>query len=580
MSFARRRARWFALLVGLLLVASTLAEWGRAAAAGDVTFQLARELKKTDVVYVLTHDAEAKQLGLNDTEWKMFMTGRLAADPPQRTTEDEPLFHQAFDPSTTVSDELLPGFAALNAINGIDQIPRGQLVEVLVREPEKYQSEMKLAAESIEAIMGGAILGGLYGILKERALDQFKEDLARHSLNSIYGAYRDARLEHRLPPEHAFAAVEEMGTGLSEARDPRFKLEWQWAWGSFHDLMEKFGLPADAASVNRGMTHYFEKRFQQSAYQVVTMEAAVEDLVREGLAKAKRDTVKELNYRARQRLQRWHEQMRAWGNRAAELANYPNCKYDEAVELVEKVKKANPEHPWLADNEKLIRESQKDAELSRRRVGDAQLASSRGDFAAARGLLDKVKQDGTLCDLVLAETELDKVKDAEREARQRNPSLARTPPPEEERPRDTEAEARKAQDRVADSIVTGAAAPPPPVREEPPAPKPGDSAACRQIREQGCIMAYPGMEHFPYFVVVQLGPGDAGGCVMVTFYPGGTPDQARQTAETAIRMAGSQLATPMKIVYGPANYQAVMDYARRLCREKSGTDKVVQMRPR
>jgi hypothetical protein len=118
------------------------------------------------------------------------------------------------------------------------------------------------------------------------------------------------------------------------------------------------------------------------------------------------------------------------------------------------------------------------------------------------------------------------------------------------------------------------------VREEPPAPKPGDSAACRQIREQGCIMAYPGMEHFPYFVVVQLGPGDAGGCVMVTFYPGGTPDQARQTAETAIRMAGSQLATPMKIVYGPANYQAVMDYARRLCREKSGTDKVVQMRPR
>ena len=151
-----------------------IAGWGSAAAAEDVTFRLARELKKPDVVYVLTNDAEAKQLGLNDTDWRMFLTGRLAADPPGRTAEEEPLFHQAFDPSTTVSDELLPGFAALNAINEIDQIPRGQLVEVLVREPEKFDSEMKLAAESIETMMGGAILGGLYGILKERAFDQFK----------------------------------------------------------------------------------------------------------------------------------------------------------------------------------------------------------------------------------------------------------------------------------------------------------------------------------------------------------------------------------------------------------------------
>ena len=569
------------LLIGLLLVAAVLSERGRAIPAEDVTFQLARSLKKPDVVYVLTNDSQAKQLGLSDTDWKMFMTGRLAADPPQRTAEEEPLFHQAFDPTTTVSDELLPGFAALNAISEIDQIPRGQLVETLVREPDKFQSEMKLAAESIETIMGGGILGGLYNILKERTLDRFKEDLAQHSLNSIYGAYRDARLEHRLPPEHAFAAVEEMGTGLSEEGGPRFKVEWQWAWGSFHDLIEKFGLPADAASVNRGMTQYFEKRFQQSAYQVVTMDEAVEDLVREALAKAKRETVKELNYRARQRLQRWHEQIRAWGNRAAELANYPNCKYDEAAELVEKVKRANPDHPWLQDNESLIRDSKKDADVSQQRVRDAQLASSRGNFPQARALLEKAKQDGTMCDLVLAENELDKVKDAEREARDRNPSLAGNDPPrEEERPRDEKKEAKEAQDRISDSIVTGAAAPPPPVRQEPPAPTAGDSPACRQIREQGCMMMFPGMEHFAYFVVVQLGPADAGGCVMVTFYPGATPDQARQAAETALRMGGNQVPVPMKIVYGPANYQAVMDYARRLCREKSGTDKVIQPRMR
>lgn len=568
------------VLAGLLVVAAVLSERGRAVAAEDVTFQLARSLKKPDVVYVLTNDAQAKQLGLNDTDWKMFMTGRLAAEPPQRTAEEEPLFHQAFDPSTTVSDELLPGFAALNAISEIDQIPRGQLVETLVREPEKFQSEMKLAAESIETIMGGGILGGLYNILKERAFDQFKEDLAQHSLNSIYGAYRDARLEHRLPPEHAFAAVEEMGTGLSEESNPRFKVEWQWAWGSFHDLIEKFGLPADAASVNRGMMHYFEKRFQQSAYQVVTMDEAVEDLVREALAKAKRETVKELNYRARQRLQRWHEQIRAWGNRAAEVANYPTCKYDEAVELVEKVKRANPEHPWLKDNESLIRDSKKDAELSQQRVRDAQLASSRGDFPQARALLEKVKQDGTMCDLVLAENEFDKVKEAEREARDRNPSLARTTPEPEEKPRDEKKEAEKVLDKAAGSVVTGTAAPPPPVREEPVVPKPGESAACRQIREQGCLALFPGMEQFAYFMVVQMGPADAGGCVMTAFYPGMTPDQAKQAAEMALRYGGQQTPVPMKVVYGPASYQAAVDYARRLCREKSGTDKVIQMRPR
>jgi len=273
------------LLAGFLLVSAVLPQPATAAPpAEDVTFQLAKTLKKPDVVYVLTNDAEAKQLRLSDADWKMFMTGRLVADPPRRTTEEGPLFHQAFDSSTTVSDDLLPGFAVLNAISEVDQIPRGQLVEVLVREPEKFQSEMKLAAESIETMMGGGIFSGLYGILKERALDQFKEDLAQHSLNSVYGAYRDARLSQRLSPEQAFSAVEEMGTGLSEQGGPRFKLEWQWAWGNLHDLAEKFGLGADAASVNRAMAQYFEKRFQQSAYQIVTMEQVVEDLVRAQLA--------------------------------------------------------------------------------------------------------------------------------------------------------------------------------------------------------------------------------------------------------------------------------------------------------
>ena len=347
--FQQNRGLFVLLGVGCLLAAAfgflLLAD--RALAAGDVTFELAKTLKKPDVVYVLTHDRVAKQLGLDDSEWKMFMTGRLAADPPQRAAEEEPLFHQAFDPSNTVSDELLPGFAALNAIHSVDEIPSGKMVEVLVNEPEKFQSEMKLAAEAIQSIMGGEILGGLYGILKERVFDQLKEDAARHSFNSIYAAYRDARAEHRLPPADAFAAVEEMGTGLSERADPRFKLEWQWAWGQFHDVMEKLGLPADAASVDRALQHYFEKRYQQSAYQSVEMEDAVEDLVREPLAKAKADLVKELNYRARRRLQMWHEQVKTWGNRAAELANYPNCKYDDAALLVDKIRRANPEHPWL-----------------------------------------------------------------------------------------------------------------------------------------------------------------------------------------------------------------------------------------
>jgi hypothetical protein len=576
----------FFLLAGLLAVTAVLSERGTAAApAGDATFQLAKALKKPDVMYVLTRDAEARQLGLSDADWKMFMTGRLAADPPRRTAEEEPLFHQAFDPSTTVSDELLPGFAALNAISEVDQIPRGQLVEVLVREPEKYQSEMKLAAESVEAIMGGGIFKGLYGILKERALDRFKEDLAQHSLNTIYGAYRDARLTQRLSSEEAFSSVQEMGTGLSDQGSPRFKLEWQWAWGSFHDLLEKFGLPSDAASVNRAMQHYFDKRFQRSAFQSVTMEDAVEDMVREPLAEAKTRVVKELNYRVRQRLQGWHEQIRDWGNRAAELSNYPTCKYDEAAELAEKVKRASPDHPWLKANERLIRDSQKDAALSQQRLRDARLAASRDDFQQARALLEEVKQDGTMCDLVLAEKELDKMKDAERAASDRRPSLRSSPSAEpgttEE---DAKAEAKKrAKERVmqkaTDSVVTGTSAPPPPTQQESDALKPGDSPACRQIRTNGCLALFPGMENFAYFMVVQMGPADAGGCVQVAFYPGMTPDQARQTADAALRYS-TRSPVPMKAVYGPASYQSAVDYARRLCREKSGTDKTIQQQMR
>lgn len=563
-------------LLACLLAVTVMSE--PAASAPDVTFEISKTLKKPDVVYVLTNDAEAKQLRLSDAEWKMFMSGRLAAEPPRRTAEEQPLFHQAFDPSTTVSDELLPGFAVLNAIGEVDQIPRGQLVEVLVREPEKYQSEMKLAAESIETIMGGGIFSGLYGILKERALDQFKEDLAQHSLNSIYGAYRDARLTQRLSPEEAFSSVEEMGTGLSEQSRARFKLEWQWAWGSFHDLGEKFGLPSDAASVNRALGGYFEKRFQKSAYQSVTMEQAVEDLVRAQLATAKTDLVKELNYRAKQRLQPWHQQIRDWGNRAAELANYPTCKYDEAAVLVEKVKRASPEHPWLKDNERIILDSKKDAAISQQRVRDARAATSRGQYAHARVLLEQVKKDGTMCDLVLAENELDKVKDAERAASDRQPSL-RPAPAREESAAAEQRDRERAVERATGSIVTGTSAPPPPTRQEPVAPQPGDSAACRQIRQQGCIAMFPGMENFAYFIVVQMGPADAGGCVQFSFYPGTTPDQARQTASAALSYS-ARSPVPMKVVYGPAAYSAAVDYARRQCREKSGTDKVIQMQAR
>jgi len=573
-------------LTGLLAVCTLLPQRGSAAAqTEDATFQIARTLKKPDVVYVLTNDAEARQLKLSDADWKMFMSGRLAADPPRRTAEEQPLFHQAFDPSTTVSDELLPGFAALNAISEVDQIPRGQLVEVLVREPEKYQSEMKLAAESIETLMGGGVFSGLYGILKERALDQFKEDLAQHSLNSIYGAYRDARLTQRLSSEDAFSAVEEMGTGLSEQGNPRFKLEWQWAWGSFHDLLETFSLPSDAAQVNRVMMRYFEKRYQQSAYQTVTMEQVVEDLVRESLAEVKTKVVKELNYRVRQRLQPWHEQVRGWGNRAAEMANYPTCKYDQAAALAEKVKRASPDHPWLKANERIILDSQKDAALSQQRVRDARTSTSSGDFQQARVLLEKVKQDGTMCDLVLAENELDKVKDAERTARDRHPSLHPSPSAEPAGAREEPSAAAEKQEReralekAAGSIVTGTSAPPPPTRQEPAAAPPGDSAACRQIRERGCLAMFPGMENFAYFMVVQMGPADAGGCVQVSFYPGMTPDQARQTADAALRYS-AQSPVPMKVVYGPASYNAAVDYARRLCREKSGTEKAMQMQPR
>ena len=571
-------------LTGFVLSALLPQTGSAAAPAGDVTFQLAKALKKPDVVYVLSNDAEAKQLRLSDADWKMFMTGRLAAEPPRRTTEQEPLFHQAFDPSATVSDELLPGFAALNAINELDQIPRGQLVEVLVREPEKYQDEMQLAAEAIKSFMSGGIFDGLHEILKKRALDRFKEDLAQHSLNNIYGAYRDARLTQHLSSPEAFSAVEEMGAGLSEQGNPRFKLEWHWAQGSFHDLMEKMGLPADANSVNRALMHYFEKRFQQSAYQAVTMEQAVEDLVREPLATMKTRVVRELSYRVQQRLQPWHEQIRDWGNRAAELASYPTCKYDEAAALAEKVKRASPDHPWLRDNQRLIQDAQKDAALSQQRLRDARAAASGGDFPRARDLLEKVKQEGTMCDLVLAENELDKLKDAERAAGVRQPSL-RSPQPAE--PARTEEETvaanRRAKERMeksAGSVVFGASAPPPPVREEPAAAQPADSPACRQIRANGCLALFPGMENFPYFMVMQIGPVDAGGCVQVAFYPGMTPDQARQAADGALRIAAQRAPYSMKLVYGPASYNAAVEYARRLCREKSGTDKVIQQQMR
>lgn len=576
------------LPVTLLAVAATVSEPGTVVAAGDTTFQLAKSLKKPDVVYVLSNDAEAKQLRLSDAEWKMFMSGRLEADPPRRSAEEEPLFHQAFDPSTTVSDELLPGFAALNAISEVDQIPRGQLVEVLVREPEKYQDEMKLAAEAIKTFMSGGIFSGLYNILKERALDRFKEDLAQHSLNTIYGAYRDARLTRRLSPEEAFSAVEEMGTGLSEQTGPRFKLEWQWAWGSFHDLMAQLGLPADAASVNRAMMLYFEKRFQQSAYQAVTMEQAVENLVREPMAAMKIRLVRELNYRVKRRLQPWHEQIRDWGNRAAELANYPSCKYDQAAELVEKVKHASPDHPWLKDNERLIQDSKKDAALSQQRLRDARLAASRGDFPQARGLLEKVKQDGTMCDLVQAENELDKLKDAERAAGDQRPSLrssdaaepGRTETEEKAKAEANRREKARAIDRAAGSVVAGTSAPPPPTLQEPETPTLGDSAACRQIRANGCLALFPGMQNFAYFMVMQIGPVDAGGCVQVAFYPGMTPDQAQQAADAVLRISAQRAPGTMKVAYGPAPYNAAVEYGRRLCREKSGTDKVIEQRMR
>jgi hypothetical protein len=542
------------------------------APAEDVTFQLSRTLKKPDVVYVLTRDSEARHLGLSDADWEMFMTGHLAADPPQRATEEGPLFHQAFDPSTTLSADLLPGFAVLNTISEVDQVPRGQLVEVLVREPEKYQSEMKLAAESIETIMEGGIFSGLYGILKERTLDQFKEDLAHHSLNSLYGAYRDARLSQHMSPEQAFSAVQEMGTGLSQQGGPRFKLEWQWAWGNFHDLGEKFGLTVDAAHVDRAMREYFEMRFKKSAYENVTMEQVVEDLVRVQLAKTKSKVVHELNYRVKQRLHPWQLQIREWGNRAAELANYPNCKYNEAAQLAEKIKRASPHHPWLQANERLIVDSRKDAAVSQQRLRDARTALSQGYFAQARVLLESVKQDGTACDLVTAESELDKVKDAERAAaaRQASPRSSSQQSAASQGPED-----QRAVERATGSVVIGAAAPPPPTRQEPAAAQPGDSPACRQIRQQGCLTIFPGMERFAYFVVVQLGPADAGGCVQVSFYPGMTPDQARQTANAALQYS-SRTPVPMRAVYGPASYQSAMDYARRLCREKSGTEKVMQ----
>jgi hypothetical protein len=91
-----------AFVLGLALVAG-VPQPAAPAPAEDVTFQLAKTLKKPDVVYVLTNDAEAKQLRLSDADWKMFMSGRLAAEPPRRTVEEPPLFHQAFDSSTTVS---------------------------------------------------------------------------------------------------------------------------------------------------------------------------------------------------------------------------------------------------------------------------------------------------------------------------------------------------------------------------------------------------------------------------------------------------------------------------------------------
>ena len=140
--------------------------------------------------------------------------------------------------------------------------------------------------------------------------------------------------------------------------------------------------------------------------------------------------------------------------------------------------------------------------------------------------------------------------------------------------------AKERMEKAAGSVVVGGSAPPPPVREEPATPQPGDSPACRQIRANGCLALFPGMENFAYFVVMQIGPADAGGCVQVAFYPGMTPDQAVQTADNVSRMATQRSPVPMKAVYGPASYQAAVDFGRRLCRERSGTDRVIQQQMR